>query len=89
MNDETNDRTSRRRVLAGGMAVLAAGAVGRAAVATAAQKLEKSAVQYQDTPKDGQKCSNCVNFVAPNACKIVAGEISPNGYCVAFAPKAT
>jgi hypothetical protein len=28
-----------------------------------------------------------VNFVAPNACKVVKGVISPNGWCVAFAPK--
>ncbi len=86
MNDDRNDRTSRRRVLAGGMAVLAAGTVARAA--SAQQKLEKTAVQYQDHPKDNQKCSGCVNFLAPNACKIVAGTISPEGYCIAYAPKA-
>jgi hypothetical protein len=32
-------------------------------------------------------CSGCVNFVAPNACKVVKGVINPNGWCVAYAPK--
>jgi len=44
-------------------------------------------VQYQQTPKDGQQCSLCVNWQPPNACKVVAGTINPNGWCVAFAPK--
>jgi hypothetical protein len=51
------------------------------------EKLAQTVVQYQTTPKDGAKCSTCVNFVAPNACKIVAGEINPEGWCVAYAPK--
>ena len=52
-----------------------------------AEKLAPSVVQYQETPKDGAKCSGCVNFVAPAACKIVSGTINPNGWCVAYAPK--
>ena len=32
-------------------------------------------------------CSTCVNFEAPTACKIVAGSISPNGWCIVYAPK--
>ncbi len=86
MDDEANARTSRRRVLQGGMAALAAGVGARAAAAQ--QKLAKTAVQYQDMPKGNQKCSGCVNFVQPNACKIVAGTINPEGWCIAFAPKA-
>ena len=54
----------------------------------AQEKLAQNLVQYQDTPKDGAMCSACVNFVAPDGCKIVDGKISPNGWCVAFAPKA-
>jgi len=83
-NDNTVD-TSRRRILAGGIAVLAAGAAARRAKAD--DKLAQSIVQYQETPNAGAKCSDCVNFVAPNACKIVEGNINPNGWCVAFAPK--
>ena len=38
-------------------------------------------------PKDGAECDKCVNWVAPNACKIVEGQINPKGWCVAYAPK--
>jgi hypothetical protein len=66
--------------------VLAAGGVAGTALAQD-EKLAQSVVQYQETPKDGAKCSTCVNFVAPNSCKIVAGTINPEGWCVAYAPK--
>lgn len=85
MNDHQTSNTSRRRVLQGGLTLLAAGAAVRTAAAQ--EKLAPDIVQYQKTPKDGAKCSACVNFVAPNACKIVDGTISPEGWCVAFAPK--
>ena len=55
--------------------------------ANAQEKIEQAQVMYQNMPKDGAKCSLCVNWVAPNACKIVAGTINPEGWCVAFAPK--
>ncbi len=29
----------------------------------------------------------CLQFVAPNSCKVVDGTINPKGYCVAFTPK--
>ncbi len=78
------DISTRRQVLRAGLA--AAGAV--AAVSARAQdKIAQAQVQYQETPKDGAKCSMCVNWVAPNSCKIVAGTINPNGWCVAYAPK--
>ena len=51
------------------------------------QKIAKETVQYQETPKDGAECDKCVNWVAPNGCTIVAGDIHPKGWCVAFAPK--
>lgn len=86
MSDRMNGHTSRRRVLAGGAAVLAAGVGARAALAQ--QKLSQKVAQYQDKPRGNQKCSACVNFVAPNTCKVVEGTISPDGWCIAFAPKA-
>ncbi len=61
--------------------------------ARAADKLEKTAVKYQDKPKDGKDCDDCMQFVAgatPKAmgtCKMVEGAISPHGYCAAFTPK--
>jgi len=83
------NRTSRRNALKAGLAAVTAGVVagGAARRATAQEKLAQNLVQYQETPKDGAKCSACVNFVAPNACTIVAGEINPEGWCVAYAPK--
>ena len=44
-------------------------------------KISQGAVHYQNTPKDGQDCRDCYHFVAPNACKLVAGRISPKGWC--------
>jgi hypothetical protein len=81
---------SRRGILQAGAVLLGGtGLMGVAAPALAqdAQKLAHDAVQYQETPKDGQMCSICVNFVAPAACKIVQSPINPNGWCVAFGPK--
>ena len=51
-----------------------------AAPATPA-KASQASVQYQNQPKGEQKCSNCIHFVGPNACKVVEGEISPEGWC--------
>ena len=79
---------SRRAAIKAGLAVVGAGAVGLMARTSRAQeKLAQTAVQYQETPKDGNECDKCVNFQAPNACTIVAGNINPKGWCVAYAPK--
>lgn len=86
---QNRNGTSRRDMLRTG-AMIAAGIAGVAAAPSARAQDEKIAqelVQYQPTPKDGQKCNMCAQWVEPNACKIVAGTISPNGYCVAYAPK--
>ena len=79
-------RNSLRGIARTGLGVLAAGMIGAQARAQDA-KVPKETVQYQETPKDGQECDKCVNWVAPNGCKIVEGTIAPKGYCVAFAPK--
>lgn len=82
-----NDRRASFRTLLGlGLGILAAGTGVREAEAQD-QKVAPNLVQYQTTPKDGQRCDKCVNWAPPNACKIVSGNISPAGYCVAFAPK--
>ena len=81
------DRRGALRAFAGiGLGAAAAAVVpGRAKAQD--QKLAQEIVQYQKTPKDGAECDKCVNWVAPNACTIVAGEINPKGWCVAYAPK--
>jgi hypothetical protein len=47
----------------------------------AADKVAQKIAQYQPTPKVGQACAGCNSFIAPNHCKLVAGEISPSGWC--------
>ena len=48
----------------------------------------KASFKYQEKPKGAQECDKCSLFMAPNACKVVKGKISPKGWCIAFAPKA-
>ena len=88
MGDDT--RFNRRGILRTGLTILAGGVLATAATTAARaddDKVDQSTVQYQTSPKDGAMCSTCTNFVAPNACKVVSGTISPNGWCVAYAPK--
>ena len=66
-------------------AAVAAGVIPIRVVAQ--QKLAKDAMKYQDSPKDGQQCDQCVYFQAPDACGLVEGKISPKGWCVAFNKK--
>jgi hypothetical protein len=85
MSDET--KFLRRGLLRGGLTILAGTVLASTAARADDDKVDPSTVQYQTTPNNGQQCSGCVNFLAPNACKVVSGTISPNGWCVAFAPK--
>ena len=81
-------KTSRRGMMKVGFGLAAAAGFAAAGTARAQdQKIEQSLVQYQEMPKDGAECDKCVNWMAPNACKIVAGTINPKGWCVAFAPQ--
>jgi hypothetical protein len=54
----------------------------------AVAKMNQKSVAYQDTPKDDQKCSNCSLFQEPNACTLVDGEISAEGWCKFWVKKA-
>ena len=78
-------RVSRRTVLIG-----AAGTTSFLALmsGSAEAKMAQSSVKYQPTPKDGKQCDGCNLFVAPNACKSVAGDISPKGWCALWVKKA-
>jgi hypothetical protein len=53
----------------------------------AQQKLSQGDAKYQTAPKGDQRCEGCANFQAPNACKFVQGDISPNGWCQLFVGK--
>jgi hypothetical protein len=79
-----DDSATRRQIMRAGLAAVG----GVVAISAHAQdKIAQAQVQYQTTPKDGAKCSTCVNFEPPAACKIVAGTINPDGWCIAYAPK--
>lgn len=79
---------SRRTWLIGAALAVGAGGLVLPKRSIAQQKAKQQEVQYQDTPKDGQKCSGCALFQPPNACQTVEGTISPEGWCAQFAPKA-
>jgi hypothetical protein len=76
---------TRRMLLKFAAAGLGAGVAARA---PAQAKIAPNLVQYQTTPKNGLQCANCLQFVAPDSCKVVDGKISPTGWCAAFAAKA-
>jgi hypothetical protein len=89
---ETKIGATRRQLL--GKAALAAGLAGVGAAglshhsATAATvKLRPGDIGYQSSPKGNARCELCVNWQAPNACKVVSGEISPTGWCGLFVRK--
>jgi high potential iron-sulfur protein len=65
-------------------------ALGIGATLSAAQAADnKKQFKYQDKPgPKGQKCAGCRFFKKPNACVIVTGKISPNGWCISYAPGA-
>jgi len=58
--------------------------LGAAVWAQVPAKMSRAAAQYQDTPRGGLSCVGCTFFRRPNACQVVEGEISPNGWCRLF-----
>jgi hypothetical protein len=54
-------------------------------LARSAEKMSKEGAQYQDTPQGIAMCATCSLFVEPRSCKVVEGDVSPNGWCKAYA----
>jgi nitrous oxide reductase len=86
-------RLSRRALLrnvtlaaAGGAAFLGSTAIAKRANAADTKVAQKMAA-YQDTPKGRQRCDNWTYFEPPSSCKVVAGTISPSGWCQLYAKK--
>ena len=80
---------SRRGLLR--VAVVGSGALFAATLslpAEAAGKVSQKAVAYRGAPNGKARCVNCIYWQAPAACKLVAGVISPNGWCNIYAPAA-
>ena len=67
-----------------------AGVVGRVGPASAT-KVTKADFYYQDKPKEGKSCSKCRMFAAlgtgKGLCAVVEGEVSPDGWCMAYSPR--
>ena len=81
---------SRRAVLLNSVSIAAGGFIlsaPAARTALAQTKLAHEVAKYQETPKDDQKCSTCIQFVTPASCKIVADPISPDAWCQLYAAK--
>jgi hypothetical protein len=55
------------------------------ALAESGGKMSKQQAEYQGSPKGIQMCATCSLFDEPHGCKIVEGDISPNGWCKAYA----
>jgi secreted PhoX family phosphatase len=91
MSNESKDllpeSVSRRSMLRG--AAVAAGTVALlgATIEPAAAKMTQQAAGYQATPKGDQTCASCALFKAPDACTLVDGTISPNGWCRFYSKK--
>lgn len=96
--DSIARRTTLKRLLGYSLAGLAAPVLLRSSPALAADKCQqgttpKAAMMYQDKPHGKQQCSGCGHFCAganakaAGSCNVVKGQISPQGWCVAFTPK--
>jgi hypothetical protein len=66
------------------VALTGAAAALIAAPASARKKMSQAEAQYQDRPKNGLSCAACALYRPPGACVVVAGPISPYGWCRLF-----
>jgi hypothetical protein len=91
MNSERNAMVastsswSRRMAISAAMQGTAGALLFHVTGARAADKMTRAQAEYQDTPNGLYSCGMCSLFEAPNACKVVEGEISKDGWCKAFA----
>jgi hypothetical protein len=94
MSEETEGcaaACSRRLLFQGAVGAIGAAAAAAAVLeaAFATIKISKAAVAYQDHPDGDKRCGKCRQFVSPDSCKLVDGEISAQGFCRLFAPLST
>ena len=96
MTNNTFD-PSRRRLFRQGVVIAGGAALGALALKAKAPAQagteSKSMAKYQDKPHGSQECDGCMQFIpgqgssGNGTCKIVAGSISPKGWCMNFTPK--
>ena len=70
-----------------GCALVALGSEIAPGQAQVRSKLAKAEAHYQDQPNGQQHCAACAYYIAPVACQVVRGEVSPNGWCERFQPR--
>jgi hypothetical protein len=76
---------SRRAAIGAALGGTAGALLSGIATVRAADKMTRAQAEYQDTPNGLYSCGMCSLFEDPNACKVVEGEISKDGWCKAFA----
>jgi hypothetical protein len=76
---------SRRRLIAAAAGATSAMALAPLGQAGALEKMTQKQAQYQDSPKDIMMCATCTLYEPPKSCKVVEGDVSPSGWCKAFA----
>jgi hypothetical protein len=92
MPDQSKPAT-RRKILFGAALLSSVPLLAQVQTAEAAGTTPQSAVKYQGAPNGANHCGKCKYFIpganatAVGQCKVVAGQISPNGWCILFAAK--
>lgn len=91
------NKLTRREWLKSGGKWMAAAAVAPSLFSSVAEaatsKASQASVHYVTHPNGKEMCSNCKFFIAgasakaSGACQVVAGKISPTGYCAVYMPK--
>jgi hypothetical protein len=93
MNDHELSRRRVLRTLTAALPVAVALPLLGSTAPARAGSARKEDFHYQDHPNEGRHCASCTAFVPPadgqafGACNIVAGPVSPDGWCMAFTPK--
>jgi hypothetical protein len=76
---------SRRKLMGAAVKAISAALLLRIAPTQASEKMTRQRAEYQDKPNGIYSCALCTLFEKPNTCKVVTGEVSPDGWCKAFA----
>ena len=76
---------SRRTAIRAAISGISAALSLRASSSQADEKMTRAQAQYQETPNGIYSCGNCSLFERPKSCKVVAGDVSEDGWCKAFA----
>jgi hypothetical protein len=82
---DRSTRLSRRRLIATAAGTTSIMALAPLSKTRALEKMTQQQALYQDSPKDIMMCATCTLFEPPKTCKVVEGDVSPSGWCKAFA----